>query len=204
LASVDDDPLWPTMPLQRSGEEAFRGSEIAPFTEPEFYCVAIAVNRTIQVHPLAANPDIVLVDMPIRADCTLATVEPLHQFRRVADDSSVNGRVINGDAALNHHLLKVAQAQAVGQVAPHAEQDYSSVEMAAFEHNAPPELARGVRRTWLLNNLRQFLMPSVEHRQHKGLNNRAENSHQATRRRKRIIKRFKSAGQPQGFLSAHH
>ena len=47
------------------------------------------------------------------------------------------------------------------------------------------------------------LMPSVEHRQHKGLNNRAENSHQPTRRRERQMKRFKSAGQAQRFLSAH-
>jgi transposase-like protein len=44
-------------------------------------------------------------------------------------------------------------------------------------------------------------MPGVEHRQHKGLNNRAENSHQPTRRRERIMKRFKSAGQAQRFLS---
>ena len=47
------------------------------------------------------------------------------------------------------------------------------------------------------------VMPGVEHRQHKGLNNRAENSHQPTRRRERIMKRFKSAGQAQRFLSAH-
>ena len=46
-------------------------------------------------------------------------------------------------------------------------------------------------------------MPGVEHRQHKGLNNRAENSHQPTRRRERIMKRFKSAGQAQRFLSIH-
>src|SRR6202035_3513231 len=32
------------------------------------------------------------------------------------------------------------------------------------------------------------IMPGVEHRQHKGLNNRAENSHQPTRRRERIMK----------------
>ena len=43
----------------------------------------------------------------------------------------------------------------------------------------------------------------VEHRQHKGLNNRAENSHQPTRRRERIMKRFKSVRQAQRFLSAH-
>jgi putative transposase len=47
------------------------------------------------------------------------------------------------------------------------------------------------------------VMPSVEHRKHKELNNRAENSHQPTRQRERQMKRFKSAGQAQRFLSAH-
>src|SRR4029077_14482318 len=47
------------------------------------------------------------------------------------------------------------------------------------------------------------VMPGVEHRHHKGLNNRAENSHQPTRRRERQMKQFKSAGQAQRFLSAH-
>ena len=42
-----------------------------------------------------------------------------------------------------------------------------------------------------------------EHRQHKGLNNRAENSHQPTRRRERIMKGFKSPRQIQRFLSIH-
>jgi putative transposase len=45
--------------------------------------------------------------------------------------------------------------------------------------------------------------PSVEHRKHRGPNNRAENSHQPTRQRERQMKRFKSAGQGQRFLSAH-
>src|SRR5712675_3556269 len=43
------------------------------------------------------------------------------------------------------------------------------------------------------------IVPGVEDRQHKGLNNRAENSHQPTRRRERI----KSPRQVQRFLSAH-
>ncbi|ANY77145.1 transposase [Microvirga ossetica] len=50
---------------------------------------------------------------------------------------------------------------------------------------------------------KRAVMPGVEHRQHRGLNNRAENSHQPTRRRERIMKRFKSAGQAQYFLSVH-
>ena len=40
----------------------------------------------------------------------------------------------------------------------------------------------------------------MEHRQHKGLNNRAENSHQPTRRGERIMKRFKSARHVQRFV----
>ena len=47
------------------------------------------------------------------------------------------------------------------------------------------------------------VMPSVAHRKHKGLNNRAENSHQPTRRRERLMKQFKSVRQAQCFLSAH-
>jgi putative transposase len=43
----------------------------------------------------------------------------------------------------------------------------------------------------------------IEHRQHKGLNNRAENSHQPTRRPERIMKRFKSTRHAQRFLSVH-
>jgi putative transposase len=46
------------------------------------------------------------------------------------------------------------------------------------------------------------VMPSVEHLQQKYQNNRAENSHQPTRLRERIMRRFKSAGQAQRFLSA--
>ena len=46
------------------------------------------------------------------------------------------------------------------------------------------------------------LMASVEHRQSKYLNNRAENSHQPTRTRERVMKRFASPGQAQRFLFA--
>ena len=46
------------------------------------------------------------------------------------------------------------------------------------------------------------LMPSVEHRRHRRLNNRSENSHQPTRQRERTMRRFKSPGHAQRFLSA--
>jgi putative transposase len=46
-------------------------------------------------------------------------------------------------------------------------------------------------------------LPSVEHRQHRYLNNRAENSHQPTRQWERRMQQFKSPGQAQRFLSAY-
>ena len=45
------------------------------------------------------------------------------------------------------------------------------------------------------------VMPSVKHIQQKYQNNLAENSHQPTRLRERLMRRFKSAGQAQRFLS---
>jgi len=46
-------------------------------------------------------------------------------------------------------------------------------------------------------------MPSVRHDTRQYANNRAEVSHQPTRQRERQMRRFKSAGQAQRFLSAH-
>ena len=46
------------------------------------------------------------------------------------------------------------------------------------------------------------ILTGVEHRQHKGINNRAENSHRPTRVRERRMGRFKSPGHAQRFLSA--
>jgi putative transposase len=46
------------------------------------------------------------------------------------------------------------------------------------------------------------ILPGMKHWQHKGLNNRAENSHQPTRLREKKMRRFTSAKQAQRFLSA--
>src|SRR5438132_8621411 len=65
-----------------------------------------------------------------------------------------------------------------------------------------------VPRVFITDKLKSYgaakreILPGVEHRQHKGLNNRAENSHQSTRLREKKMRRFKSAKQAQRFLSA--
>ncbi len=48
---------------------------------------------------------------------------------------------------------------------------------------------------------RRQVMPEVEHRSHKGLNNRAENSHLPFRRRQRAMQGFRSPRYLQGFVS---
>jgi putative transposase len=64
-----------------------------------------------------------------------------------------------------------------------------------------------VPKTVVTDKLRSYqaahreVMPSVEHRSAKYLNNRAENSHQPTRQRQRAMKGFRSVGAAQRFLS---
>ena len=72
------------------------------------------------------------------------------------------------------------------------------------------KLLRGLKyepRVIITDKLRSYgaalreVLPHVEHRQHKGLNNRAENSHRPTRRREKVMQKFKSMDHAQQFLS---
>jgi len=64
-----------------------------------------------------------------------------------------------------------------------------------------------VPRVIITDRLRSYgvakaeVLPSVEHLQQKYQNNRVENSHQPTRLRERVMRRFKSSGHAQRFLS---
>jgi putative transposase len=73
------------------------------------------------------------------------------------------------------------------------------------------KLLKGLRyvpRVIITDKLRSYsaakaeVLPAVDHLQDKGQNNRAENSHQPTRLREKVMRRFKSAGHAQRFLSA--
>ena len=48
---------------------------------------------------------------------------------------------------------------------------------------------------------RRQILPTIEHRSHKGLNNRAENSHLPLRRRERAMQGFRSPGGLQRFVT---
>ncbi|CAM2174412.1 IS6 family transposase [Burkholderia orbicola] len=68
-------------------------------------------------------------------------------------------------------------------------------------HGRPRVIVTDKLRSYAAANAELGL--NVEHRQHKGLNNRAENSHQPTRVREKVMRRFKSARQLQRFASVH-
>ena len=67
----------------------------------------------------------------------------------------------------------------------------------------------GEPRVIITDKLRSYikpiksLAPNAEHRAHKGLNNRVEGSHRPTRKREKLMGRFKSPRQAQRFLAAH-
>lgn len=67
----------------------------------------------------------------------------------------------------------------------------------------------GAPRVIVSDKLRSYvrpireLAPGADHRAHKGLNNRIEGSYRPTRKREKLMGRFKSPRQAQRFLAAH-
>jgi hypothetical protein len=144
LAAVDDNPLGPAVPLERLAQEPLGRSQIAPLAEPELNRVAVAVDSPIEIPLMATDLDIGLIDVPLASDGSLAWIEALQQFGWVTDNSSMDGRMVDGDAPLGHHLLQVPQAQIVREIPPHAEQDHGSIIMPALEHRVPHYCDQGL------------------------------------------------------------
>jgi putative transposase len=76
----------------------------------------------------------------------------------------------------------------------------------------PKKLLKGLQyvpRVLITDKLQSYaaakreMLPGVEHRQSRYLNNRCENSHRPTRECEQRMQRFKSPGHAQRFLSAY-
>ena len=92
------------------------------------------------------------------------------------------------DAAAAGLVLRGAQRHGVGTVL--ALEEMTAAGSCSGERGRVASYPPAIRRA----------LPNSEHRRHKGLNNRAENSHLPTRKRERILQRFKSAEHAQRFL----
>lgn len=121
LSAVDDDPPRSSMPLERRVQEALGGRKVPVLAEPAFDCIAVAVNRTVQIHPPYAHFDIRLIDMPLSADGSLTSVKLLQQKQGVVDYPAMNRGMINLNASFGHHLFQIPETQAIGQIPPDAQ-----------------------------------------------------------------------------------
>ena len=80
--------------------------------------------------------------MPPSVDGSLSPIELLQQERRVVNGLAMNGGMTHDHAWFGHHLFKIAQAEAIGQVPPDAEQDHGSIKMPALEHHVPTTVTK--------------------------------------------------------------
>lgn len=81
LDAVGDDLIGPAVPLERLTQERFGRRKIAPFAEPEFDRVAVAVDGLVEIQSAPAHLDIPLIDMPFAADGTLVPIGPFEDLR---------------------------------------------------------------------------------------------------------------------------
>ena len=107
-----------------------------------------------------------------------------------------------------HHSLSVARGRPARRRARHLVQSRRNAVPATRFFRKLLKGLRYVPRVLVTDKLASYqvaaraLLPSVTHRRSRYLNNRAENSHQPTRVRERVMKRFASPGQAQRFLFA--
>src|ERR1700692_254773 len=85
-----------SLTFDRLPEERFGRSDIAPGTETKIHCSAVSIDRTVEIHPFAADLDIRLIDAPRRPDRPREPVPAPLKLRRImvhpAHDCGVNQR----------------------------------------------------------------------------------------------------------------
>ena len=132
---VDCDRSWPHSMrlLQCLAKEAPRSSRIALTAQKEIDRLPSAVNGTVKICPPTLHFDVGLVHSP-RTICHLKMgPHSLIDLRRVVLRPARHGRVINGNASIGQHPLKVSIADWKLKVPTHRPKDHVSRKMTASE-----------------------------------------------------------------------
>lgn len=90
--------------FNRFVEKGFSSLCIAPHGEAKVNHLAICIDSTPQITPLATDADIGLVRMPVYARAAQVRLGPLGQFRAELLPPPIDSRWINRDAALTQQL----------------------------------------------------------------------------------------------------
>ncbi len=110
------------------------GLLVAVGRQQEVNGLAIPVDGTIEIAPLALDFDVRLVCSPALADRALvAFPENGLQLRRELPDPAVNVGMVDFDPTLAHHFLQVPIAEWVSQIPADAGQNDGFFDAVAFE-----------------------------------------------------------------------
>ena len=113
-ALVDCDLVGHAVQVDGAFEERPGCGVISFGAQQEIDCIAVAVDRAVQVLPLACDLDVGLIHPPTQADWALAPAERSCQHRQQFHRPAMQRGVIDEDPAFGHHLLDLAKAQRVG------------------------------------------------------------------------------------------
>jgi hypothetical protein len=135
-ALVDRDLVGHAVQVDGAFEERPGRGVISFGAQQEVDSVAVAVDRAVQVLPLAADLHVGLVHPPASTHRTLAPAERSSQHRQHFHRPAMQRGVIDEDPALGHHLLDVSKAQRVGRVPTHAHQLHFERVVHTLNHSA--------------------------------------------------------------------
>src|SRR4029077_14030187 len=121
------------MLFSRPGKEPLGGCNVTPFAQEKVDGSTLLIDGAIEVDPLAFDFDVGFIHTPGVADWPCIMIPALFKLRDILLHPPKNSRMGQCDAALGHHLDKVAGAEFKGQVPPHAQHDDLLVKMPPLE-----------------------------------------------------------------------
>jgi hypothetical protein len=121
------------MAADRLGQKTLRRRFISVLGEEEINRLARLVNSTVEIVPLAFDPDVGLVHPPADPHRPLAAMKGVLQLRAVFDDPAVDGGMIHVHSALAHEFFNVSCTQRVGDIPAAPRQNDVLWEMGPLE-----------------------------------------------------------------------
>jgi hypothetical protein len=93
----------------------------------------VLIDGAVQVTPLASNFDVGFINPDRAAMGSAKLAQPLFKHGRLGPNPTIDGAVVDLEAALSQHLFQVAIAQRLAQVPGNRLNDQPCLEMPSFE-----------------------------------------------------------------------
>ena len=105
-----------TRSIKRHPQKLLGCHQIPSGRDHEIDGVAARIDRSIQIGPVAPNPNRCLVDSPGAARTTQVSTNSFVQFRGIARDPARDSGMIHAESPLRHQLLYITVAQGIAQI----------------------------------------------------------------------------------------